>query len=73
MNRVALLIPHYNNPQGLAASLASVGADECVDAFVVDDGSTRAPLDEAFAVLRGRRTARCISCICRRIAASNMR
>lgn len=49
MNRVALLIPHYNNPQGLADSLGSVGADECVDAFVVDDGSTRAPLDEALA------------------------
>lgn len=49
MNRIALLIPHYNNPQGLAASLASVGADECVDAVVVDDGSTRAPLDEGLA------------------------
>lgn len=50
MNRIALLIPHYNNPQGLAASLASVGADECVDAFVVDDGSMRSPLDEALAL-----------------------
>ncbi len=49
MNRIALLIPHYNNPQGLAASLASVGPDEPVDAIVVDDGSTRAPLDEALA------------------------
>ncbi len=49
MNRVALLIPHYNNPHGLAESLASVGAEECVDAFVVDDGSTRAPLDEGLA------------------------
>ena len=49
MNRIALLIPHYNNPQGLAASLASVGLDECVDAYVVDDGSTRAPLDESLA------------------------
>lgn len=50
MNRIALLIPHYNNPRGLADSLASVGADECVDAIVVDDGSTRAPLDEALAL-----------------------
>ena len=49
MNRVALLIPHYNNPQGLADSLASVSAGEHVDAIVVDDGSTRAPLDEALA------------------------
>jgi glycosyltransferase involved in cell wall biosynthesis len=49
MNRIALLIPHYNNPQGLANSLASVGAEECVDAFVIDDGSTRAALDEDLA------------------------
>ena len=47
MNRAAFLIPHFNNPQGLADSLASVGADECVDAVIVDDGSVRAPLDEA--------------------------
>lgn len=46
MNRAAFLIPHFNNPQGLADSLASVGAAECVDAVIVDDGSTRAPLDE---------------------------
>ncbi|WP_035058808.1 glycosyltransferase [Andreprevotia chitinilytica] len=49
MNRIALLIPHYNNPTGLAASLASVGPDEAVDTFVVDDGSTRVQLDEAAA------------------------
>lgn len=47
MNRAALLIPYFNNPQGLAASLASVGADECVDAVIVDDGSVRSPLNEA--------------------------
>ena len=47
MNRIALLIPHYNNPQGLQASLASVGATEAVDAWVVDDGSTRERIDEA--------------------------
>ncbi|SMC28687.1 Glycosyl transferase family 2 [Andreprevotia lacus DSM 23236] len=47
MNRIALLIPHYNNPAGLNASLASIGADEAVDVYVVDDGSTRVPLDEA--------------------------
>lgn len=49
MNRIALLIPHYNNPQGLANSLASIGEEECVDAVIVDDGSTRAPLDETLA------------------------
>ncbi|GAB7127351.1 glycosyltransferase [Silvimonas sp. JCM 19000] len=47
MNRIALLIPHYNNPQGLVESLASVGVTEPVDAWVVDDGSTRARIDEA--------------------------
>ncbi|WP_283148108.1 glycosyltransferase [Silvimonas soli] len=46
-NRVALLIPHFNNPQGMVESLASVGADEQVDAWVVDDGSVRQQLDEA--------------------------
>ncbi|GHD66849.1 glycosyltransferase [Jeongeupia chitinilytica] len=46
-NRVALLIPHYNNPQGLVASLGSIGEAETVDVIVVDDGSTRARIDEA--------------------------
>ncbi|MBY0446411.1 MAG: glycosyltransferase, partial [Burkholderiales bacterium] len=47
MNRTALLIPHFNNPQGLAASLASVGKHEQIDAFIVDDGSSRQRVDEA--------------------------
>ncbi len=47
MNRIALLIPHFNNPDGLLASLASVGEQEPVDAFVVDDGSDRRRIDEA--------------------------
>jgi len=46
MPRIALLIPHFNNPQGLLDSLASVGPHEAVDTFVVDDGSTRAQIDE---------------------------
>ncbi|GGP22806.1 glycosyltransferase [Silvimonas iriomotensis] len=46
-NRIALLIPHFNNPQGMCESLASVGEQEQVDAWVVDDGSVRQPLDEA--------------------------
>ncbi|KAF0814543.1 UDP-Gal:alpha-D-GlcNAc-diphosphoundecaprenol beta-1,3-galactosyltransferase [Andreprevotia sp. IGB-42] len=49
MNRTALLIPHYNNPVGVNTSLASIGVDEAVDVYVVDDGSTRTPLDEAAA------------------------
>jgi glycosyltransferase involved in cell wall biosynthesis len=35
----ALLIPHYRNIAGLARSLASIGQDECIDVFIVDDGS----------------------------------
>ena len=46
MARIALLIPHFNNPQGLACSLASVGAAEQMDAFIVDDGSSIQPLDQ---------------------------
>lgn len=44
--RCAVLIPHYRNPAGLQRSLASIGANECVDVFIVDDGSDM-PLDEA--------------------------
>ncbi|WP_410499427.1 glycosyltransferase [Chitinibacter sp. S2-10] len=46
-HQVLLLIPHYNNPEALAKSLASIGADEPCDVLVVDDGSVRAPLDGA--------------------------
>ncbi|MEP0824121.1 MAG: glycosyltransferase, partial [Nitrososphaera sp.] len=38
MNRIALLIPVYNNQKGLAISLSSI-QDEIVDIIVVDDGS----------------------------------
>lgn len=46
MNKLICLIPHYNNPQGLVRSLASIGADEACDVLVVDDGSVKNPLDE---------------------------
>ncbi|WP_373976572.1 glycosyltransferase [Chitinibacter sp. SCUT-21] len=49
MNRTALLIPHFNNPAGLCASLASIGVDEEIDVFIVDDGSTKAIIDEQVA------------------------
>ncbi|WP_157670690.1 glycosyltransferase [Chitinibacter sp. GC72] len=44
-----LLIPHYNNPEGLSKSLASIGADEPCDVLVVDDGSVRKTIDAAAA------------------------
>lgn len=47
--KLVCLIPHYNNPQGLAKSLASIGHDEQCDVLVVDDGSVKQPLDEAAA------------------------
>ena len=49
MNKLICLIPHYNNPQGLAKSLASIGPDEACDVLVVDDGSVKKPLDEVAA------------------------
>ncbi len=49
MNTLICLIPHYNNPEGLAKSLASIGPDERCDVLVVDDGSVKKPLDEAAA------------------------
>ncbi|WP_410499429.1 glycosyltransferase [Chitinibacter sp. S2-10] len=49
MNRSAVLIPHFNNPQGLYASLASIGHSETIDAIIVDDGSSKAKIDEAAA------------------------
>lgn len=39
MNNLVLLIPHYNNPKGLLASLASIGCNENLDVLIVDDGS----------------------------------
>ena len=39
LQRCALLIPHYRNVTGLMRSLASIGTDETVDVFIVDDGS----------------------------------
>ena len=46
MNRTALLIPHYNNPEGLQRSLASIDSTENIDVLIVDDGSRKALLNE---------------------------
>lgn len=46
MNRVALLIPHFNNPKGLTVSVNSIEASEKVDIFIVDDGSEIESIDE---------------------------
>ncbi|QXP63429.1 MULTISPECIES: glycosyltransferase [unclassified Polaribacter] len=39
MNRVILLIPHFNNPIGLYKSLKSINKEEFLDVIIVDDGS----------------------------------
>jgi GT2 family glycosyltransferase len=41
---IAVLIPHYNDLDGLYKSLASISAVEPVDVFIVDDGSPVRPL-----------------------------
>lgn len=39
MNKVLLLIPYYNNSEGLIKSLVSIDPDEELDVIVIDDGS----------------------------------
>lgn len=39
MNKTILLIPHYNNIEGLKNSLHSIGKNEITDVLIVDDGS----------------------------------
>ena len=48
-NTLICLIPHFNNPEGLERSLASIGPQERCDVLVVDDGSVRAPINPASA------------------------
>lgn len=45
-NKVCVLIPHYNDTEGLIKSIDSIGKGEKVDVVVVDDGSKKQP-DEA--------------------------
>ncbi|MFN4147255.1 MAG: glycosyltransferase [Runella sp.] len=56
-NAVCVLIPHFNQPDTLTKSIASIGPDEKVDVLIIDDGS-RTPLDEetikSFARFKGQ-------------------
>ena len=45
MNRIALLIPHYNNLDALRSSLQSIHPEDPADIVVVDDGSARPPTE----------------------------
>jgi glycosyltransferase involved in cell wall biosynthesis len=60
---VLLLIPHYNNPDALSKSLASIGVDEPCDVLVVDDGSVRKIIDAAAAqaAFKGQGTLRILN------------
>lgn len=46
MTNVAVLIPHYDNLEGLRRSLASITADDPADVVVVDDGSAQPPTED---------------------------
>ncbi|MBZ4035790.1 glycosyltransferase [Flavobacterium sp. 17A] len=50
MNKVVLLIPYYNNSDGLMKSLRSIDHDEELDVMIVDDGSLN-KFDEDTALL----------------------
>ncbi len=41
--KIIVLIPHYNNPQGLIKSLCSIDEEIPVDVLIVDDGSDLPP------------------------------
>ncbi len=49
MNKTLLLIPHYNNQEGLKKSIRSICAKEKIDILVVDDGSSNS-LDEVLII-----------------------
>lgn len=46
MADTVVLIPHYNNPEGLLSSLQSIVEPMALDVVVVDDGSTVKRIDE---------------------------
>ena len=46
MNKVALLIPHYNNPKGLVKSILSIQKEENLDVFIIDDGSKKEAINQ---------------------------
>jgi glycosyltransferase involved in cell wall biosynthesis len=45
-SNIAVLIPHYNNIEGLKKSLKSISPIEPVDVIIVDDGSREKPKEE---------------------------
>ncbi len=41
MKKILLIIPHYNNPDGLLKSISSIGLTETLDIIIIDDGSSK--------------------------------
>jgi GT2 family glycosyltransferase len=59
---MAVLIPHYNNLEGLRRSLTSIAADDPGDVVVVDDGSAQPPTEDFVrAAVAGTRHVRVLS------------
>lgn len=46
MNKTIVLIPHYNNNNGLKNSIQSIGDNENIDIIIVDDGSFKNFINE---------------------------
>ncbi len=46
MNKVAVVIPHFNDMLGLEEAIASIGDKEQIDVVIVDDGSDLIKIDE---------------------------
>ncbi len=46
MNKTALLITHYNNPEGLKNSIQSIANTEQIDVVIVDDGSLKYKINQ---------------------------
>ena len=44
---IVVLIPHYNNPEGLKKSLLTIKENCDINILIVDDGSKRSPIDES--------------------------
>lgn len=44
---IVVLIPHYNNPEGLKKSLQTIQEDINIDILIVDDGSKKLLIDES--------------------------
>ena len=46
LSDILVLIPHYNNFEGLLESVKVIDEDECIDVLIVDDGSTNNFINE---------------------------